>query len=191
MTRSRPLRSHRSSSDHSCCRRHGRRGFSRRGFSRGLTLIELLVGLLLLLFLLMVGVPSFQWIALQDRITNATNDLVTALQLARSEAIKLGKPVTICSSANQSDCDLTAPFWTRGWVLFRATDGGGREIIRIGAPMHPSLSVNTRTSRINFESTGSTVQSARFEVDIRRIEQPRCIRVLPSGFVASERMACN
>ncbi|TNF61933.1 MAG: prepilin-type N-terminal cleavage/methylation domain-containing protein, partial [Burkholderiales bacterium] len=70
----------------------------------GFTLIELMVTITVLAVLLGVGVPSFQATIQGNRITTAANDLVAALQYARSEAVRRGVNVTVCSSNDQSTC---------------------------------------------------------------------------------------
>jgi type IV fimbrial biogenesis protein FimT len=62
-----------------------------------------------------------------------TNNLVTALQLARSEAVKQGMRVTVCKTGNAMAippvCDAAAS-WQQGWLVF--VDGGTRGVIDLG-----------------------------------------------------------
>jgi len=46
---------------------------------------------------------------------------VAALAYARSEAVKRGRPVTVCASSNGSDCNSSQ--WEKGWIVF--TDDTG------------------------------------------------------------------
>ena len=55
---------------------------------RGFTLIELMVTLAVAAILLAVGVPGLRNILLSNRLATTANDVVVALNLARSEAIK-------------------------------------------------------------------------------------------------------
>ena len=52
----------------------------------GFTLIELLIAIAILAVLLGVGVPSFQETIRTNRVASITNDVVAALQFARSAA---------------------------------------------------------------------------------------------------------
>ena len=62
---------------------------------RGLTLVELMIGLTVVAIVAAVGVPNFRnFVADQNRVI-ATNDLLSALHLARSEALKLSRHVTV------------------------------------------------------------------------------------------------
>lgn len=79
-----------------------------------------MVGVAIMAILLMVGVPSFQSAVASNRLTSSTNDVVSALALARTEAIRRGTRVTICKSANATAC-TTAGNWTQGWIIFTDT----------------------------------------------------------------------
>jgi type IV fimbrial biogenesis protein FimT len=100
---------------------------------RGFTLVELLVVLAVGSILLAIAVPGYAFLMNTSRLAAITNDLVTALHLARSEAIKRGIRVTVCKSANPMAaapaCSATAG-WEQGWLVF--VDGGARGAIDPG-----------------------------------------------------------
>ena len=68
----------------------------------GFTLIELMFTIVVLAVLLGIGVPNFRDFVRNSRLTSAANDLLTDVNLARSEAVKRRVPVTLCKSANGS-----------------------------------------------------------------------------------------
>lgn len=91
----------------------------------GFTLIELMVTLSVMAILLAIAVPSFQSFMLNNRLAASTNDLASALAMARSEAVKRATRVTVCKSANTeaaSPICSTAANWQDGWIVF--VDGG-------------------------------------------------------------------
>lgn len=107
--------------------------------SRGFTLLELMIGLLVSAILLVVAVPAFRSVLQQNRVASAVNSLVGALALARSDAVKRGVQVTICPSGGGTNCNSAAP-WQNGWLVF--TDGGTTgtvdgtdQILRVGQPV--------------------------------------------------------
>ncbi|MEW5011411.1 MAG: GspH/FimT family pseudopilin [Cycloclasticus sp.] len=85
----------------------------------GFTLVELLITLIIAGILLTIGVPSYQdFVRKNQTITNA-NNLVTALNLARSEAIKRGVQVTLQRKGSSSQT------WEGGWDVYTDINGNG------------------------------------------------------------------
>lgn len=70
--------------------RHGQWGF---------TLIELLVTMTIAVVLMMIAVPSFKNITLSNKLTTSANDMVSALNIARMEAIKRNSSTQFCSNS--------------------------------------------------------------------------------------------
>ena len=65
----------------------------------GLTLIELIVALAVFGLLIGVGLPSFNSAISNSRITTQTNNAISSLFIARSEAVKSSANVTVCARA--------------------------------------------------------------------------------------------
>jgi type IV fimbrial biogenesis protein FimT len=82
--------------------------------------------------LVSVGVPSFRYVTNSNRATAEVNGLLGDLQLTRAEAIKQGRPVTICSSSNGATCAANT-VWERGWIVFM--DSNGNRIVDPGEPV--------------------------------------------------------
>ncbi|MCC6170697.1 MAG: GspH/FimT family pseudopilin [Gammaproteobacteria bacterium] len=90
----------------------------------GFTLFELMVGLTITGILVSLAVPSFQEYGRNTRVTAAQNDLITALNYGRSEAIRRATPVSVCSTSTFDECGNTAA-WPGGWFAFLDTNGDG------------------------------------------------------------------
>lgn len=86
--------------------------------ARGFTLVELLVGLAVATILLTIAVPGYAFLINSSRLATVTNDLVTALQLARHEAIKRNLHVTVCKSAGSASACAQTGMWQSGWLVF-------------------------------------------------------------------------
>lgn len=84
--------------------------------TRGFTLIELLVTMAVAAILLTIAIPNYQTFMLNSRMSSKSNDLLAALQLARSEAIKRNSRVTLCKGTGGA-C-VTAGTWAQGWMVF-------------------------------------------------------------------------
>ena len=71
---------------------------------RGFTIIELMMTVTVLALLLGIAVPSFMETVRNNRIISQNNELISSLNLARSEALKRGGSVSVCASADQATC---------------------------------------------------------------------------------------
>lgn len=88
----------------------------------GFTLIELMITLLVVGLLLLVGIPSLKTFMQSNQLVAATNELISALHVARSEAIKLDTRVSICDSSDGKKCGGTGD-WSNGWIVFIDANG--------------------------------------------------------------------
>ena len=97
----------------------------------GFTLLELLITVTIATALLVLGLPSMQQALNDNRMTAQANDLATALNLARSEAVKRKLRVSVCPSSDGANC---AGPWDGGWIVFTDADADGQpdEVLRVG-----------------------------------------------------------
>lgn len=89
----------------------------KRCLPNGLTLVDAVTALALLAVLLALGVPAAATLLRDHRLALFTNDLLGAMHLARSEAIKRKGRVTMCPSEDGAQC-AAAGGWDQGWILF-------------------------------------------------------------------------
>lgn len=131
-----------------------------RHTTSGFTLIELIITLAIAAILLTVAIPSFMTTIKNNRLINYTNDLVSDINLARSEAVKRGIRVVLCRSANPSaaapTCSGANNTWTTGWLIFADADGtgtftAGDTLIRIGLPINGATIITNATSDSNLQ----------------------------------------
>ncbi len=79
---------------------------------RGFTIVELLVTLAVAALLAVLAGPSFFDVIQNNRITSATNHLAAQLNYARSEAVRLNRPVNVArKSATTNDL-------SQGWTIY-------------------------------------------------------------------------
>lgn len=115
----------------------------------GFTLIEMLVVLAIIVIITTSAIPGFQSFIQNNRMSTTTHQFVTSLNLARSEAVKLGKRVTVCKSNNSSTC-VSSNGWEQGWIVFidengdgqRQTSGTPEELLRVQNALPGGITIN-------------------------------------------------
>jgi type IV fimbrial biogenesis protein FimT len=142
------------------------------GKTKGFTLVELLITIVVLTIVIAMGVPSIMDFTKNNRLTTQANDLVLAVQVARSEGLKRGSGTTICASTNQTSCNVTNKDWKNGWIVFSDLDQDGTPDVGTNACL-PAEDCMLRTStglagahtltatvdRIRYLPTGMPMQS--------------------------------
>jgi type IV fimbrial biogenesis protein FimT len=88
---------------------------------RGFTLVELVVVLAITVVLAAGAAPSFRELLDAARMRTVTSDFVSALHVARSEAIKRRTRVALCRSSDGVTCAATGD-WSQGWIMFHDID---------------------------------------------------------------------
>ena len=130
----------------------------------GFNLLEMMAALAVLGTLLAMGVPAFTQMIRNNRVVADTNELVVALSVARSEAVKRGLPAAVCarSGPTSDECRTgTDNDWSNGWLVFADPAGtagvidAGDEILQrfAAAPAGVSVLTNDRPV-VRFAATG-------------------------------------
>ncbi len=132
-------------------------------YESGFTLIELMVTLSVLVVLMALAVPSFQSMMASSNVTTTTNDLMATLAQARSNAVRRGARVTVCKSANGTQC-TTSGDWEQGWIMFNDDDHSGAsanvdsgETVTFASPAAPSgIFVKANLNYVSFAADGQS-----------------------------------
>jgi type IV fimbrial biogenesis protein FimT len=125
------------------------------GGQSGFTLMELMVSITVLGVLTALAVPSFTTMTNRNRLAAESNELLSGIQFARTEAIRTSASVTFCGTASadtdtDDDCESgEQPYW----VVIGSTDGGGQEQLRVFEVKEP-LNVSTDLESITFSADG-------------------------------------
>jgi len=125
--------------------------------SDGFTIVELGVTLAVVSIIAVIAVTTFGTILRRNRITAAAREFVASANLARSEAIRRGSRVTLCSSSNGSS--YTAGNWDPGWIVFADADGDGTvdagdEILQVHRALGGGTTMQGPPDTITFTSRG-------------------------------------
>lgn len=101
---------------------------------RGFTLVELMVTVAVLAVVIGIAVPSFTTIMHRNRLTAAANEMVSALQIARMEAIRRNRRAVLCPSIDGQTCN--GADWSKVLVFIDANrnsqaDATGDVLLRV------------------------------------------------------------
>lgn len=157
-----------------------------RAFTLGFTLVELLVTITVLGVIASLAVPSFREFIAAQRVKNASFNIMSALTMARSEALKRNGNVAITP---------TGGAWTGGWTI---TAPDGSILSRQNAL--PGLSIICKTGSttvacpvagLAFASNGRLSAIApSFELSNTSTTTVRCVNVDISGRPKSKTGSC-
>jgi type IV fimbrial biogenesis protein FimT len=117
----------------------------------GFTLVELMVGVLVVSVLMTIGVPSFRDFILKQRLRTTGTDLRIALMTARSEAIKRNAAVSLKPSASPSG-------WGAGWTI----DPGVLDHKQTG----DATITKNPTGTVTFTPSGRVMTVSKFQIDV-------------------------
>lgn len=155
---------------------------------KGFTLIEILVTIGILAILLSAAAPSMRDMVLNNRVTSLTNDLLSDLAVARSEALKRGQRVVVCKNAG-NDAACGNGQWNMGWLLFVDTDSDstldtGETILRVRQTLTSDMTVTSTgiVDTIVVRPVGLVTPVGSFKIcDTRAGPYGRNITVAASG----------
>ncbi len=88
---------------------------------QGFSLIELMAVVALVAILTAIAAPSFTSTIRENRNVVAANTIMQTLSIGRSEAIRLGREVTVCPSKDGSTCSAD---WAEGLIVILDTAVG-------------------------------------------------------------------
>lgn len=119
-----------------------RRQVLRRG--SGFTLLELMVTLVVASVLVAIAVPSFNQMIVTNRLTAQANDMVSAINFARSEAVMRNARIRFCraNGPTATACVGSTGNWTH-WIVVPTLGGN---VVRRGV-------VNTASGGLVVQST--------------------------------------
>jgi type IV fimbrial biogenesis protein FimT len=174
---------------------------SHRKASAGFTLIEILTVITIVAILFALGVPSYQYVTNSNRISGEVNGLLGDMQYARSEAIKEGQTVTVCSSANSTTaaptCSGTAA-WQSGWIVFadangNATVDAGETILRVqrAFPVGDTFNATPATNSVTFNREGFAMNlppavTIALHAVVPNASSTRCLRITIVGQLTTQ-----
>lgn len=115
--------------------------------ANGFTLIELMVTIAILALLAGLVAPSYRSFLINQQLSSASSDFLVSMLQARSEAIRLGRPVSVLPRDDAN--------WTSGWYLVEVNNNCSPvgERFGISDPPGPMVSINAAATNRSFEGT--------------------------------------
>lgn len=172
----------------------------------GFTLVELLIVIAVLAVVISIAIPSFREQIRNSQSVAQAENLVTALNYARSEAVKRARRVSVCASQDSVTCSGA---WTGGWIAFidsAATDVAAAPVITTaatdilkvwqGTEANSIVTVSNSKTFVRFTSTGTLGRVDNNQIIITsKINQctkqaAREIKVGLSGMVSMRQIDC-
>lgn len=161
---------------------------------RGFTLLELLVTISVAAILLAIAVPSYRSIVQRNSMAAQVNDLVGALNYARSEAVSRGQRVYLCQSSDQAHC-TDGNDWSDGWIVYSpdptaaGVSPASDNIIRVESGTTGQVQIsrsNGLPPHVSFNADGFALGSqGDFVFHTNSSVPDRTIEIEPSGVISS------
>lgn len=164
----------------------------------GFSLVELIFTLAIAMIFITLAVPSFTTFSKNNRVTSVTNELITDINLARSEALSRGVRVILCRSgdpaASSPTCGGSANTWTTGWLLFASGDtnntfnAGTDRLISVAQAVPGDIVIkanNISNSNLTYSPDGTTSEAGGTGIfaicDDRGLAYGNQIQIIPTG----------
>ena len=126
----------------------------------GFTIVEILITVTIAGILAALAAPSFGWLIRDTRFTTEANQMVSAFNMARSEAAKRGAVARVDSGLASDDWAGQMDPLVSAWTLRTDQDNDGviaaTEIVRVGNPLKAPLTLTADDDvvAIVYQSTG-------------------------------------
>ncbi|SIS85230.1 GspH/FimT family pseudopilin [Neptunomonas antarctica] len=159
--------------------------------NRGFTLIELMVTVSILAILTTVAIPGFSDLIRNTQAKALANGMVTALQFARSEAVKRNQQVNVCPGGVIVGCTAAPGTWVDGWVVY--VNGTATALRTWDAPEGVVVIDQTGAdAEISFLGTGRVNVATQIEASLSDCSgnEKRIIDVTAIGRVSLSRTGC-
>lgn len=155
--------------------------------SRGFTLVELAITVAVLAILSAIAVPAMQNLLNMGRLSGGTEEVTATLHIARSEAVRRNRAVTVCGGSTGSDACVAGTEWTQLIVRHDAGSATDPTVIR-RYELSEALQLESSVAQIRFRPSGTVNAEETLSVCLptsNPAENIRVITLLLGGGVVS------
>lgn len=152
---------------------------------QGFTVVELMIAILILAIMVGIGVPAYSSIVAEQKVRAAAISLHSGLLLARSEAIKLNRAVTL----RPADGDE----WSGGWLIAdpASPNDDARALHR--DRLNSYVTITSAADAVVFRASGrlTAAGAAAFELEaVSDPEKKRCVSIGLDGRPTTVKGGC-
>ena len=158
--------------------------------TRGVTLVELLVTLVVAAIVTMIAVPAFRDLVHRNRLATTVNGFTTDLVMAKSEAVRRARDVRVSSLSGDKD-------WSGGWRVWVDRNGNGAFDAGTDTELkvHPALEgmeleATTNDGLIVFRSLGDVSPALTWHLCVASGEPGRTLNLTAAGRVSVRDYDC-
>jgi len=173
--------------------------------ARGFTLFEMIVTIVIVAVLAAIALPNFGSSLRNNRMTTETNDLLTAFNLARTEAVTRAAPVSVCASSDGATCATASTAWAQGWMVFvdygtpgQVDAADGDVVLRVWSKIDPKDSISADAVFLRYSMTGTVSDGGAVSQSTFRLsphgctgDQERQITIKTMGRAESQHVTCG
>jgi type IV fimbrial biogenesis protein FimT len=134
--------------------------------SRGFTLVEMMITIAVMALVLSLAVPSFTNMIRNNRLASGSNELISALTYARSEAVKRRLNVSVCVRDGEA-CSTDVNNWGQGWLIFTddlapsgQLDAPGDALLLSSDPSNSGVQITANAASVTFSPLGEANTAA-------------------------------
>lgn len=159
---------------------------------KGFTFSEIGVVMLIMTILMGIALPDILNYIKSAKVSTQATELVSDINLARTESATRGRRVGICVSTDKSTCAAAGTDWISGRIVFVDLDASGtREntepLLRYGSPVSDDTTIAisgfTNTAYMGFTPYGGMIPIAQgtFKICINAYSVGRIVTIPASG----------
>lgn len=147
---------------------------------KGFTLVELMVTIAVLAIIATLAAPNLSRTLKNTKVKTSSGDILNFLQQARTEAVRLGKTVTICGSSDGSNClNANRTNWSTGLIAKSSVSSTPIQKLTFE---NSQLTI-TAPETITFNPVGSTTAEHEITVTIPDADTYSvCVEVIGRAF---------
>lgn len=151
----------------------------------GFTMVEIMVVIVLLSILMGIALPAYREMIAEQKVRGAAIALHSALLLARSEAIKLNRTVTLRPAGDED--------WSDGWLVENPASTADASALHRDRLDAGGVTVTTAAASVQFRAAGRLAGAGGVTFELEAVndsERKRCVSIGLDGRPLTEPGGC-